>query len=162
MTRFLSLYGATRPQWVNSLWPSEAKWQHRSGSILAQVMDHRSMAPNHYLNHCSLIIREVLWASTEGNTVSQEVLNISILDVNLTIINLRLQPHLRGGSPILDVQRPHAVRTHNNLWIQVSVNKMKTKSISERAIIGFDHGLPCRVNNMALGPQLRQKPRPRF
>ena len=37
---------------------------------------------------------------------------------------------------------------------------MKKKSISERAIIGFDHGLPCRVKNMALGPQLRQKPRP--
>ena len=34
------------------------------------------------------------------------------------------------------------------------------KSISERAIIGFDHGLPCPVKNMALGPQLRQKPRP--
>ena len=26
--------------------------------------------------------------------------------------------------------------------------------------VGFDHGLPCRVKNMALGPQLRQKPRP--
>ena len=37
---------------------------------------------------------------------------------------------------------------------------MKKKSISERAIIGFDHGLPCRVKNMDLGPQLRQKPRP--
>ena len=37
---------------------------------------------------------------------------------------------------------------------------MKKKSISECAIIGFDHGLPCRVKNMALGPQLRQKPRP--
>ena len=37
---------------------------------------------------------------------------------------------------------------------------MKKKSISERAIIGFDHGLPCRVKNMTLGPQLRQKPRP--
>ena len=37
---------------------------------------------------------------------------------------------------------------------------MKKKSISERAIIGFDHGLPCRLKNMALGPQLRQKPRP--
>ena len=37
---------------------------------------------------------------------------------------------------------------------------MKKKSINERAIIGFDHGLPCRVKNMALGTQLRQKPRP--
>ena len=29
---------------------------------------------------------------------------------------------------------------------------MEKKSISKRAIIGFDHGLPCRVKNMALGP----------
>ena len=28
------------------------------------------------------------------------------------------------------------------------------------ALIGFNHGLPCYVKNMALGPQLRQKPRP--
>ena len=28
------------------------------------------------------------------------------------------------------------------------------------AIIGFDHGLPCRAKNMAIGPQLWQKPRP--
>ena len=37
---------------------------------------------------------------------------------------------------------------------------MKKKIISECAIIGFDHGLPCRVKNMALWPQLRLKPRP--
>ena len=28
------------------------------------------------------------------------------------------------------------------------------------AIIGFNHGLPCYVKNMALGPQSRQKPWP--
>ena len=28
------------------------------------------------------------------------------------------------------------------------------------AIIGFNHGLPCYVKNMAVGPQSRQKPRP--
>ena len=41
------------------------------------------------------------------------------------------------------------------MWI-----KHGKKSISKRAIIGFDHGLLCRMKNMALGPQLRQKPRP--
>ena len=34
----LSPYGVTRPQWVNSLWPSEAIWCHKSGSTLAQVI----------------------------------------------------------------------------------------------------------------------------
>ena len=67
----LSLYGVTRPQWVNSSWPSDAKWQHRSGSTLAQVMAHFLMVPRHYyLNQCSLIISEVLWPSTEGNSVT--------------------------------------------------------------------------------------------
>ena len=41
------------------------------------------------------------------------------------------------------------------MWIKHGI-----KSISEGAIIGFHHGLPCRVKNMALGPKLRQKPRP--
>ena len=74
--------------------PSDAKWQHRSGSTLAQVMAHFLMAPSHYLNHCSPIISEILWPSTEGKRVSQEILRISILDMNLKIDNLRLQPHL--------------------------------------------------------------------
>ena len=124
MTRFSSLYGVTRPQWVNSSWPSDAKWQHRSESTLAQVMAHFLMAPSHYLNHCSLIISEVLWPSTEGNRVSQEILKISILDMNLKIDDLRLQPHLpcandlgyfwpadQGRQSSLDVWRPHAVST---------------------------------------------------
>ena len=38
--------------------------------------------------------------------------------MNLKNDHLRLQPHLKGDSPILDdVQRPHAVSTHNNLWL---------------------------------------------
>ena len=94
MTRLLSLYSVTRPQWVNSPWPSDAKWQHRSGSTLAQEMAHFLMAPSHYLNQSSLIISEVLWPSTEGNTVSQKILKISIFDMNVKIDNLRLQPHL--------------------------------------------------------------------
>ena len=34
------------------------------------------------------------------------------------------------------------------------------KSSREHAIIGFNHGLPCYVKTMAIGPQSRQKPRP--
>ena len=47
-------------QWVNSLWPSDAIWWHRSGSTLAQVMPCCLMAPSHYLNQCWLIISEVI------------------------------------------------------------------------------------------------------
>ena len=123
-TRFWSLYGVTRPQWVDSSWPSGAKWLNRSGSTLAEVMAHFLMALSHYLNQCSLIISEVLRHSTECYRVSQEILKISILDMNLKINNLRLQPHLPCANDSryfwsadherqssLDVWRSHAVST---------------------------------------------------
>ena len=37
---------------LNSLWPSDAIWQQRSGSTLAQVMACCLMAPSHYLTQC--------------------------------------------------------------------------------------------------------------
>ena len=87
-------------------------------------MAHFLMAPSHYLNQCSLIISEVLWPSTEGNIVSQEIFKIFILDINLRINTLRLQPHLpcandlryfwpveQGKQSSLDVWRTHAVST---------------------------------------------------
>ena len=54
---------------VNSLWPSDAIWQHRSGSTVVQVMACCLMAPSHYLNQCWLIINEVQWQSPEGNVI---------------------------------------------------------------------------------------------
>ena len=121
---FCHYINVTRPQWVNSPWHSDAKWQHRSGSTLAQEMVHSLVAPSHYLNQSSLIISEVLWPSTEGNIVSQEILKISSFHMNLKINNLRLQPHLpcandlryswpaeQGRQSNLDVWRPHAVST---------------------------------------------------
>ena len=52
---------------LNSLWPSDAIWHHRSGSTLAQVMVCCLTAPSHYLNQCWLTISEVLCHSCEGN-----------------------------------------------------------------------------------------------
>ena len=54
------------PEQVNSLWPSDTIWRHRSGSTLAQVMACCLTAPSHYLNQCWLIISKVLWHSLEG------------------------------------------------------------------------------------------------
>ena len=39
----------------NSLWPSDAIWQHRSGSKLDQVMACCPRAPSHYLNQYWII-----------------------------------------------------------------------------------------------------------
>ena len=47
-------YGITSPQWLNSLWRSDAIWWHRSVSTLAQVMACCLTAPSHNQNQCSL------------------------------------------------------------------------------------------------------------
>ena len=50
----------------NSLWPSDAIWQHRYGSTLTQVMACCLKTPSHYLNQCWLT-SEVQGHSSEGN-----------------------------------------------------------------------------------------------
>ena len=52
---------------INSLWPTDTIWQHRSRSTLAQVMACCLTAPSHYLNQCWLIISKMLRHSPEGN-----------------------------------------------------------------------------------------------
>ena len=47
------------PWYVNSVWPGDAIWRHRSGSTLAHVMACCLSALSHYHNQCSLIISEV-------------------------------------------------------------------------------------------------------
>ena len=65
MVSLLTHICVTRPQWVNSLWPSGTIWCHKSGSTLAQVMACCLTAPSHYLNQCWLIISEVQWHSSK-------------------------------------------------------------------------------------------------
>ena len=65
-SRSLSPYGVTRPQQVNSLWPSDAIRRQRTESTLLQLMACCLTAQSHYLNQCWLIISKVLWHSSEG------------------------------------------------------------------------------------------------
>ena len=44
----------------------DAKWQHRTGLTLVQVMAYSLMAPSHYLNQCWFIIKGVLSHSPEN------------------------------------------------------------------------------------------------
>ena len=67
----------------NTSWSIDAIVRHRSESKLAQVMVCCLTAPNHYLNQCWLIIREVLWHLHDSNF--KEMLKISILDMCLKI-----------------------------------------------------------------------------
>ena len=45
------------PYSFNSLWPSDATWQHRSVSTLTQTMACCLTAASHYLNQCWLLFR---------------------------------------------------------------------------------------------------------
>ena len=89
------------PQWVNSLWFSEA--QQICGSTLAQLMTCCSlMAPGHYLNQC-WHISMVQWISSQDNfTRDAPPLNISYLKShsNLAVTNeltsSKLRNHITG------------------------------------------------------------------
>ena len=68
---------------LNSLWPSDAIWRHRSGSTLAQVMACCLTAPSHYLNQCWLVIIKGQWHSSHGYlsiTVTTHLLSIECVD----------------------------------------------------------------------------------
>ena len=51
----------------NSLRPSDAIWRQWSWTTLAQIMACCLTAPSHYLNQCWLIIRGVLWHTSESS-----------------------------------------------------------------------------------------------
>ena len=62
---FMMPRGIIWVQWVNTLWPSEAIWCHRTWSTLVQVIVCRLTVPRHYLDQSWLIISE--WDSPKGN-----------------------------------------------------------------------------------------------
>ena len=61
-TWYIYMYGK-----LNSLRPSDAIWRQWSWTTLAQVMACCLTAPSHYLNQCWLIIRGVLWHTSESS-----------------------------------------------------------------------------------------------
>ena len=81
-------YGITRPQWVNSLRPSDAIWRQRSGSTLAQVMACCLTAPSHYLNQCWFIISKVLWHPSEDNFVRDTPARFTKISLKITYLKL--------------------------------------------------------------------------
>ena len=97
-------YVISRPQWFNSLGPSDAIWWHRSGSTLVQVMACCLMAPNHYLNQCWLIISKVLRHSPEGNFIRDTSATIHWNWLkNSKIWNLKLNWNLPGANELMDL-----------------------------------------------------------
>ena len=61
---------------LNTQWPSDTIWRHRSGSTLAQVMACCLTTPSHCLNQCWLIIHETHLHSSE-DSFTRETLHLS-------------------------------------------------------------------------------------
>ena len=74
---------------VNSLWPSDTIWQHRSGSTLAQIMACCLMAPSHYLKQCWIINSKVHWHSSILRSISPELLEPSLTKISLKVTYLK-------------------------------------------------------------------------
>ena len=60
---------------VNTLWPSDNKWWHKSGYTLSQVVACCLMAPSHYLNQCCLIISKIQCCSSKSNFTKYSTIN---------------------------------------------------------------------------------------
>ena len=73
---------------LNSLWPSDDIWQHRSGSPLTYVIWLR--APSHYPNLCWLTINEVIWSTW--------IIKTLISKLCLQSTHLESQSHIPGNN----------------------------------------------------------------
>ena len=72
--------------WINSLWPSNTIWRHKSGSKLAHVIVCCLTAPSHYLNQCWLIISKVQLHSS-GCNFTRDVSAITEIGLKNTYLN---------------------------------------------------------------------------
>ena len=88
---------------INSLWPGDAIWRHKSGSTLVQVMACCLTAPSHYLNQCWPVISEVPWHSAKSNfpVRAQAIFCLKNLKIRL----LKWLPHLPGANELKEPER---------------------------------------------------------
>ena len=86
---------------INSLWPNDAIWRHKSRSTLAQVMACCLTAPSHYLNQCWLIFSKVQWHSVEGNLTRDS--SPSITKISLKITCLKFYSNLPGANEVIAI-----------------------------------------------------------
>ena len=101
---FLSETKVTSPkgQWVNSLWPSDAIWRHRSQSTLAQVMA------------CCLTHQALTWTNVDLSSlrscgihltiVSQWMPQPSITEISFEIDYLKFYLDLPGANELMPSQ----------------------------------------------------------
>ena len=126
---------------VNSLWPDDAIWRHRSGSTLAQVMVWCLTAPSHYLNHCWSIIREVQRHLPRDR-------NAWVSEICLKTIHLKLLLNLQGYLQGLNLSLLSDTDIDDELWLIMLINVWLTHRgrvthvwVSKLNHNGLDNGL---------------------
>ena len=77
---------------INSLWPSDTIWWHRSRSTLVQVMACCLTAPSHYLNQCWLIISMVQWHLSESDFTRDAQPSITKISMKITCLCFNSSP----------------------------------------------------------------------
>ena len=85
--------------WARSLWPSDARWRHRSESTLAWVMACCLTTQSHFLTHCWLIIKWIMLHSLKGSFTgnAQEFCSWYVFE---NWANLILQANLAGTNEL--------------------------------------------------------------
>ena len=81
---------------LNSLWPSEAIWLHKTWSTLVQVMACYLKASSHYLSKYWQTVHVVLWCHQSAFHLNYD--NIFSLRWVWKLLILRLQPYLPGAN----------------------------------------------------------------
>ena len=84
---------------VNSLWPNDTMWRHKSGPTVAPASACCLTAPSHYLGQGWPIISKVQWHSSEGYVTRD---TSAIYHWNkLEIVNLQFDSNPQGDKGLL-------------------------------------------------------------
>ena len=148
--RSLSPYGVTRPQWVNSLWPSNTIWRHRSGSTLAEIMACCLTAPSHYLNQCWCLINEVVWHSSESSfrAIAQAVILYNEFEnhtFEISAISPKGEGLTHSGAELIEnLSRVSSNNMSTWCW-WFTVNWFRVSNLQSYVNFGFGWGLGMDV-----------------
>ena len=127
---------------VNSLWLSDAKCQHRSGSTLAQVLAYCLMVPSHYLNQCWFFgNKEFKWEQFHSKCPSYYSVWITLL---------KLLPHLSKEYVFRNIPHHGCPPSQNNKLFDICIIKLhhhQTASSSNCIIVKLHHRQTASSSN---------------
>ena len=98
---------------INSLWPSDAIWRHKSGSALAHVMACGVTAPSLYLNKnppqkpwTNVDLSSVMSSGIHLKVILQEILQPSFTKISLKITYLKFDWNPPGANELIQPFSP--------------------------------------------------------